>query len=196
MNKKIIDLFLLRFPILTENEKNELATKLNVQSFKKKEIIQEEGKVPQKCFFVLKGLVKQYEILDGIKKTTEFYSESHQAISSDCYLKSIPSDIFLECVEDSILIVGEQEYDSKLIKEFPALQSIMMQMMEEEWLKTKKRLSTFKILSPEKRYLDFLEERSDLKNRVSNSQIASYIGIAPESLSRIRKRLLTTKKKK
>lgn len=189
MITKEIELFLQKFLVLTENEKKELAKKMNVQGFKKKTILQEEGKIPQKCFFVLKGLVKLYEIVDGIKKTTDFYSEFHPAISSDCYFKNIPSEIFLECVEDSLLIIGEEPQDSKLMKEFPVLQGIMMQIMEEEWLKTKKRLSTFKLSSPEKRYISFLNERSDLKDRVSNSQIASYLGIAPESLSRIRKRL-------
>lgn len=196
MIKEAIDLFLNQFPELTEEEKKELATKLNVQSFNRKDNIQQVGKVPTNCFFVLKGLVREYKMVDGVEKTVEFYSEVLPAIPSECYMKNIPSDTFLECVEDSLLIVGNHEDESNSIEEFPVLQGIMMQMAEEEWIKATKRLSTFKIQSPEKRYLHFLEERGELINRVSDSQIASHLGITPESLSRIKRRLFTKGKSK
>ncbi len=196
MSKEIINQFLEQFSILTDYEKRGLAEKLNIQSFKEKEIIQEYGKIPTHCFCVLQGLVRQYEIIEGIEKTTEIYSESHPAISSEYYSQNIPSKVILECSEPSILIVGDRENDLKLIKEFPVLQTIMMQMIEKEWEKSKQSLTDFKTSSPEQRYLNFLNNRKDLLNRVPNTQIASYLGITPESLSRIKKRIFTKEKNK
>ncbi|MGH1386202.1 Crp/Fnr family transcriptional regulator [Kordia sp.] len=196
MSKEAIDIFLAQFSELTENEKKELATKLTTKSFNKKNVVQELGKIPTHCFFVLKGLVRECKIVDGIEKTVEFYSESHPAIPSECYMKKIPSDTFLECVEDSLLFIGDHDNESKSIEDIPALKTIMMRMAEEEWIKAAKKLATFKIQSPEKRYLSFLEERSDLKNRVSGIHIANYLGITPESFSRIKKRLIQKEKKR
>ncbi|NRB62831.1 MAG: Crp/Fnr family transcriptional regulator [Saprospiraceae bacterium] len=194
MIKETIDLFLQQFTELKEDERKGIATKINAQIFNRKSIIQQEGKIPVNCFFVLKGLVREYRIVEGVEKTIEFYSETHPAIPSECYLKKIPSDVFLECMEDSLLIVGNHKDESKMLEEFPALQRILMQIAEEEWIKATKRLSTFKVQSPAKRYLNFIAERRDLTNRVPDVQIASHLGITPESLSRIKKRIITKRK--
>lgn len=193
--KAIIENFLQQFTVLTETERHEIGSKLNVQQFKKRDMLQEEGKVPKHCFFVLEGCVRQYEIIEGVEKVTDFYTEKHAVISSQSYAEQVPSDFFLECVEDSYLLVGEPEYDQKMMDEFPILREITFQVLEDDWLRVKANLSAFKLSSPEERYMTFLEKRADLTNRVSNAQIASYLGIRPESLSRIRKRLLTIAKK-
>ena len=193
MNKEyIVAQFLQQFDSISTEQVSELSIRLNVQEFKKKTVIQEENKVPENCFYVLQGLVRQYHMIEGVEKTTEFYTESNASISSECYSKKMPADASLICLEDSLLLVGEEENDIKLVQDYPVLQSVMMKIMEDEWYKTQTQLSQYKLLSPEERYLLFLEERVDLKNRVSNAQIASYLGITPESLSRIRKRLLRT----
>ena len=190
MVKEEVGFFLEQFSELTEKEKKELATKLNVKRFNKKDYLQKIGEIPLNCFFVLKGLVREYHVIDEMEKTTEFYSESHPAIPSECFMKNTPSNTFLECLEDSLIMLGDSENEAKSIEEFPALQGIISQMAEEEWMKASKKLALFKIQSPEKRYLNFLDERKDLQNRVSDAKIASYIGVTPESLSRIKKRLL------
>lgn len=191
MSAERLNQFLQKFQAISDEERKEIAAKLIVRTFKKGSLIQEEGKIPKNCFFVLGGCVRQYQVVDGVERTTEFYTDQHAAISSECYMNQAPSTFYLECLEDAILMVGEPEHDKKMIDEHPILQSIMMKVAEEEWLKSQNTLSTFKILSPEKRYTDFLQKRRDLINRVSSNQIASYLGITPESLSRIRKRILT-----
>lgn len=191
MADTVVHDFLSQFSMLSDTEKSALAEKLNVKYFKKKTILQKEGDVPHSCFFVLKGCIRQYCMMEGVEKTLEFYTADNAAISSDDYLNQKPSAFSLVCTEDSIILVGEQERDAKLIAEFPKLPTILMQVTEKEWLKAQSRLSLFKLSSPEKRYEDFLKQRPDLIQRVPASQIASYLGITPESLSRIRKRLLS-----
>lgn len=188
----LINQFLAQFPVLSDTDRKQLAAKLNVKKFKRKTVLQEQDKIPKNCFFVLQGCIRQYHVINGINKTTEFYTETHPVVSSEAYTRMIPSDYYLECVEDSILLVGEQALDEKLVKEFPALQDIMVEITEKEWHKTKEQFNTFKLLSPKERYLHFLENRKDLLNRVPNTQIANYLGITAESLSRIRKRITKT----
>lgn len=187
----IINEFLSQFEILSKEDRISLANELDVRTWSKTEIIQQEGRVPKHCFFVLGGCVRQYKFLDGDEKTLEFYTKESAVIASEHYIEKTPSHFSLECVEDSILIVGSPERDEQIISDYPVLQTIMMEIAEKEWSKTKRRLSSFQLLSPKERYLEFLETRKDLKDRVPNHQIASYLGITPESLSRIRKRIST-----
>ncbi|MDY8137284.1 Crp/Fnr family transcriptional regulator [Aquimarina sp. 2201CG5-10] len=194
MIKEIIKTFLEQFSELSEKEKQQLGSELNVQKIIKRQILQEEGKISVNCFFVLKGLVREYKIIDGTKRTVEFYTESHPAIPSENFIKNLRADTYLECVEDCFLIVGDHQSESKSLENYPALQNIISKMAEDEWVKATKKISAFKTQSPEKRYLNFLKERVDLINRVSEGQIASYLGITPESLSRIKKRLLDKSK--
>ena len=185
--------FLKNFPILSEDVRSRLVQKLNVQLFKKEVTIQKDGIIPKNCFFVLDGCIRQYKIIDGEEKTMEFFTSYQAVISSEHYMNQTPSDYYLECIEDSILMVGEPEQDVKILSEFPMLQTVMMEVAEKEWTKTKNRITSFQLLSNQERYLDFLESRKELLNKVPNHQIASYLGITPETLSRIRKRLATTK---
>ncbi|MBT33443.1 MAG: cyclic nucleotide-binding protein [Thalassobius sp.] len=186
--------FLGKFTILSDKEVEELSQKLNVKEYKKGNILQSVGEVPTLCFFVLDGCVRQYHFIEGVEKTTDFYTSKNGAIASDCYVLQKPSPFFLECSDDCILLVGDPELDQKLFAEYPILKSIITEVMEKEWLKTRNELATFKHSSPEQRYLNLLENNADLLNIVPNHQIASYLGITPESLSRIRKRLLTKSK--
>ena len=125
MIKDIIENFVAQFPELSSQEKKELTLLLNVKNYNKGQIIQEEGKTAHNCFFVLKGLVREYQLIDGIDKTLEFYSESHPAIPSEGYAKVKPSETSLECLENSFLIVGDKESESRAIESIPALQGIL-----------------------------------------------------------------------
>lgn len=187
--------FLSKFPEMSEEKRTLIAENLKTEEFKKGTYLIKEGKIPNKCYFVLEGLVRQYYIVDGIEKTTEFYTE-HSAVTSSGYFNQTPVDYYLECLENTVLIVGQPNEDVKMIEEFPVLEQITRVMMEEEWDKTKEKHAAFITSSPEKRYLNLLETRPKLFNRMPQHQIASYLGITPESLSRIRKRLIEKEKKK
>lgn len=191
MSHPALEQFLRNFSMLAEKDRAVLGEKLVVQHYPKGTILQKEGEIPLHCFFVLQGCLRKYQIVDGLEKTTDFFTEDHGAVSSDCYANRTPSYFFLECVEDATLMVGNHALDQELLAEFPVLKAITSQMMEQEWLKAQSELANFKLSSPEKRYLDLLEKRPNLFHRVPNHQIASYLGITPESLSRIRKRVLT-----
>ena len=78
-----------------------------------------------------------------------------------------------------------------MYKRFPKLEAIAGTMMELNSGMAQEELASFITSSPEERYMNLLENRSDLLNRVPQHQIASYLGMKPESLSRIRKRIVS-----
>lgn len=189
--KQLLVEFLSGFPGLEANVVTQLAEMIPVVAPKKGMILIKEGEVPDECYFVLKGLVRQFQFIDGTERTTEFYTEKNGTVSSMHYTDQTPSSFFLECAEDCLLIAGNMEIDKVHYEQFPELLEITKHILESDLNKAKVNFSKFILSSPKERYLHFLETRPDLLNRVPLHQIASYLGMTPESLSRIRKRIVS-----
>lgn len=188
--RNILISFISKFESLTDEEIAIIADNIQVQSVKKGTILVKEGQICEACYFVLKGCLRQYVIVDGTEKTTQFYTEEQAAVLFSSYLNQQKSESYLSCVEDSVLIVGETGRETEMYKEFPKLEQITRMMMEQNLGKSQDELTRFITNSPEERYLYLLKTRPELFQRVPLNQLASYIGVTPESFSRIRKRIL------
>lgn len=187
--QQLLEKFLNNMPLLEASEKEQLAELLQVKTYPKGSLLQEEGKIPKHCFFVLEGCMRQYQLVDGLEKTLEFFTADYPAIASVAYLQQSPSTFYLQAATPSTLLVGSPERDQQLKEQFPVLQQIIGQMTEKEWLKAQQNHALFKHSSPEERYLNLLHHRGDLFQQVPQHQLASYLGMTPESMSRIRKRI-------
>jgi CRP-like cAMP-binding protein len=159
-----------------------------VQNFKKGTLLLKEGDRVTACYLILKGCIRSYILKDGEEKTIEFYTEE-QSISPPGFGKNIPSELYLECVEDTIVSAGTPEYEAAMFAKYPELESVCRTMSEEMASSYQTSFAEYKLSSAEERYLKLLKERPDLIQRVPQYQLASYLGIQPESLSRIRKRI-------
>lgn len=181
--------FLSQFDTLTSKEITEIGALIPVREAKKETVLVRQGEICDECFFVLKGCLRQYTLVDGVEKTTQFYTEEEAAVFFTSYATQSPSDSYLSCVEDSVLIVGKMDAEAHMYEQFPKLEQITRKMMEQDFGKIQDLLNRFITSTPEERYQDLLRHRPSLLQRVPQHQIASYIGVTPESLSRIRKRL-------
>lgn len=178
-----------KFISLDEEEAKVLAEHNPVRTFKKGSYLLREGEFTDKCWFVLKGCVRQFQIIDGSEKTSFFYTENQAIAPTSNYEKQIPSDYYLSCVEDTIASVTNLRTVPEMFKKYPKFESLTLVFMGQDYSQTKESFVKFKTSSPEDRYLHLLENRPDLLQRVPQLHIASYIGVTPESLSRIRKRV-------
>jgi hypothetical protein len=128
-------------------------------------------------------------MVDGIEKTIGLYTE-HEAVN---FYSSQPDQpvagSYVVSLEDSVVLIGNPEKDQALYARFPVLADITRQMIEMDLGKTQNSFAKFITSSPEERYLNLLKDKPDLLQRVPQHMIASYLGMAPESLSRIRKRI-------
>lgn len=182
--------FLSQFSELSSAEVEAIAEHIPVAEFPKGTTLIHEGEVPQACYYVLQGCVRQYHFVEGEEKTTAFYTERNGTISSSDFVRQTPSGFFLTCVEDCLLICGGRDIDQENYEKFPVLKEITRQMVEEELNDTKEQFVQFVNSTPEERYRNLLKTNPDLPQRVPQHQIASLLGMTPESLSRIRKRIL------
>lgn len=181
--------FLLKTQAFSEDEINDLVEYMNVISVKKNTIIVKEGQLCNSCYFVLKGCLRQYVVADGVEKTIAFYTEEQAVNFFTSYTSKTASASFLCSLEESVLLVGNPEKDLELFIKFPQLEQITQKMIQLDFGNIQDNFAKFITSSPEDRYLNMLNEKPDLLQRVPLHQIASYLGITPESLSRIRKRL-------
>lgn len=176
--------------ILLSEEEQQAVRELNAQrKLKKGTFLVKEGQIPTDSYFVLEGCVRQYYLVDGEERTTEFYTENQSVFSNLNFSQRVPSKYFLECVEDSLITVTTAEQQKKFYEKFPRFQALCRISTEQEFIEYQEKAAKFMISSPEERYLNLLDTRPDLLNRVPQYQLASYLGIKPESLSRIRKRI-------
>ncbi|MDR0368770.1 MAG: Crp/Fnr family transcriptional regulator [Bacteroidales bacterium] len=159
-----------------------------IQNFKKGTLLLKEGDRANECYLVLKGCIRSYMIKDGEEKTIEFYTEE-QPVSPPNFGKTIPSELYLECIEDTVATISTSEYEAEMFGKYPELESVCRIMTEEMATGYQTAFVDYKLSSAEERYLKLQKERPELIQRVPQYQLASYLGIQPESLSRIRKRI-------
>jgi CRP-like cAMP-binding protein len=174
---------------LSDEEANIINDYIPVVEFKKGTILLREGQVALDSYFTLHGCVRQYYSIDGEEKTVAFFTEGESISSLSSYLHSTPANHFLECVEDCVLAVLNIDKERELYKLVRGFESLCRASVEDDFAKQQQQMAAFIIKSPEERYLDLLENRSNLLQRVPQYHLASYLGVKPESLSRIRKRI-------
>ncbi|MEM6380292.1 MAG: Crp/Fnr family transcriptional regulator [Bacteroidota bacterium] len=184
--------FLTKYISLSEEEKNALVSLDIFRAFKKGTVLLEEGQISSDGYFVLKGCLRTFYVVDGNEKTTAFYTEM-EGLTPHCVLNKQPSEYFIACVEDSILTVANPDMEVVLYEKFPRFENLCRILSEELLAKAQLSLDQFKTFSPEERYLYLVEKRPDLLQRVPQYQLASFIGITPQSLSRLRARLTDKK---
>jgi CRP-like cAMP-binding protein len=185
--------YLSKYITLTADEKKAIIDLNIFKQIKKGTLLLKEGQFSDYGYFVIKGCLRCYYIIDGEEKTTAFYTEA-ESFEPPCKINKKSSDFFVDCAEDSILIVANSEMEKTMFEKFPKFETLCRVLTEELLVKSKSEFDNFKISSPEERYLNLLETRPNLPQRIPQYQIASYLGITAQSLSRIRNRLLENKK--
>ena len=181
--------FISKYVSLTDDEKNAILSLDIFRSIKKGTTLLKEGQKSKDSYFVLKGCIRTYYVLDSEEKTTAFYTEM-EALTPPCVISKTPSEYYVSCIEDTILTVSNSDMEVEINSKFPKFETICRILAEELLAKQGIDFDEFKTSSPEQRYLNLIQKRPDLLQRVPQHQLASYLGIKPQSLSRLRARIV------
>ena len=150
----------------------------------------QEGKIAREIYYINKGLIRLYYTKDGEEITGYIFREHLFASSYDSFLRQVPSLQTLETLEDCELLVISHSEIEKLYDALPKMHILTRKVAEQRFINAQMILSSFILDSPEERYRKFEAQHGDLLLRVPHHMIASYLGISPVSLSRIRKRIM------
>lgn len=183
---KVLNDYLDKFTMLTPSEVQIIKDVTVIKTYKKGTQMLKEGQVLGEGYFILEGCMREFVLKDGKEKTTGIYTEG-EAVNH--FNDGSPSKYFVVCVEDCTASLSNQKLIVELEKRIPRINEVIHMAVKESMTDTKEKMSTFMASSPEERYLDLLENRPHVFNRLPQHQIASYLGIEPESLSRLRKRI-------
>jgi CRP-like cAMP-binding protein len=188
--KTILYQYMSRWTSLNEEEQQAIVDEIRIQEFKKGTVLFKQGDVPTKCYFILKGCVRQYSIdEDGRETTSNFFTEEQAIAIFNHHKPDKSSDYTFTCVEDSVLVVGDLDTEKDMYNKHPQLESMTRRMIEANFSQVQEEFAAFIASSPEERFKMLLMKRPSLIDRVPQHQLASYLGITPESLSRIKKRI-------
>ncbi|MBN8784393.1 MAG: Crp/Fnr family transcriptional regulator [Terrimonas ferruginea] len=185
--------FISKYISLTDEEKNAILSLDLFHSVKKGTILLKEGQKSKSSYFVLKGCIRTYYILDYEEKTTAFYTEM-EVLTPPCVINKTPSDYYVSCIEDTILTISNSDMEAEVNSKFPKFETMCRILSEELLAKQRMDFDEFKNSSPEERYLNLMQKRPDLIQRVPQHQLASFLGIKPQSLSRLRARIVDKNK--
>ena len=189
MIEKLLN-YLEKHTRLSEQEKEMVRSLFPVQTFEKGSLLLKEGEISRAFYFNLSGCVRLYYTVDGEEKTAFFYSEDQFISSYESFTGQAPAKHSLQCIEDCSLVIISAEHAHQLLNFSPKFDFLARVIMEEELSLYQKILATFITLNPEQRYLNFMENYPELLQRIPQHYLATYLGVKPESLSRIRKRIL------
>jgi CRP-like cAMP-binding protein len=181
--------FLSQYIDLSEEFKKVLEASSLVQCYKKGTVLLKEGQVPKEGYLVIHGCVRSYYIKDGEEVSTAFFTDK-QAVACSAYDTQTASKHFLDCTEETWLLVGSKETEQEILGKYPEAEKLCRIMTEQVLGNQQDEYDYFRLNNPEERYVRLLADRPELVQRVPQYQIASYLGMKPESLSRIRKRML------
>jgi hypothetical protein len=185
--------FLSQYVILSDAEKNAILDLDIFRSYHKGTVLLEEGQFSKEGYFVLKGIIRKYYHVDGDFKTTAFYTEL-EGFTPHCVVGQSASEYYVDCIEDCILTVATPEMETEIFEKFPKFETLCRLLSEELLAKQQFDFDDFKLRSPENRYLNLLNNRPDLLQRVPQNFLASFIGIKPQSLSRLKARIVVKTK--
>ena len=188
--RSILMKYLDRFTTLSEEEQQAVIDDICIVEYKRGTTLLRQGDIPTKCYFVLKGCIRQFSIDEAGKETTSnFYTEEQAASIFNYYRQDRSSPYTLACLEDSVLVVGNLDMEQNMFSKYTQLETMTRKMVEENLGEVQDEWATFISSTPEERYKALLRKRPGLVERVPQHQLASYLGITPESLSRIKKRI-------
>jgi len=180
---------------LTEEEKQLSRTFFIPKKLRKKQYLLQEGDVSKYVAFVEKGLLRSYTINDkGSEHIMQFAFEGWWIADQFSFLTGVSSEYNIDALEDSELLLLTKQAEEQMLEKIPKFERYFRILLQNSLITTQKRLASSFSQSAEERYNELVKSCPDtLPQRIPQHMLASYLGITPETLSRIR-RQLTLKK--
>lgn len=173
----------------TREEQQIIESYFSVRQVPKKFTLIQNGKIARELYFINKGLLRLYYTKDMEDITAFIFREHLFASSYDSFLRQAPGIQGLDTLEDSELLVISYDDLNTLYRKVPRMETLARKIAEQRFINAQLILSSYILDSPEERWKKFEATHGDLLLRVPHHMIASFLGITPVSLSRIRKRL-------
>lgn len=179
---------------LSEKDMEVFCNLFQNKTVKKKNFLLSEGDVCRFEGFVTKGLFRVYHIdQNGFDQILYFAIENWWITDIDSFTNGRPSQLYIEALEDSeVLLISKKDKEFAYIN-LPAIEKLFRVMTQKTHVALQRRMIDNLSKTADQRYLDFIEKYPQIVQRLSNLQIAAYLGISHEFLSKIRRKISARK---
>jgi len=180
--------FFAQYVNLSDTELDDITARFKTKAVKKNSYLLRQGETCKDLVFVQKGCLRLYYLEDAIEISVWFAFQHSSAIEIYSFISGNPSNYFLQAIEDSEVLYLPKTELNKLYKTQPKMQEMMRNFWEDVILNLLERFTALQTDSAEKRYRDLLNKPGYLET-IPQKYLASFIGVTPTSLSRIRKQI-------
>ncbi len=171
---------------LTDAEFDLYYSKLQFNRFKKRENLHSIGQVCRNAFLIVEGCIRYYNIVDGEEHTGQFFFEGAWYSDYESFLFNRPSEQTIQALEPTTVAMLSRSATEKLFVELPKFERFGRLMAENAFMGLRRRTESLTQQSASERYEELVNNRPKVVQRIPQRYIASYLGIRPQSLSRIR----------
>jgi len=176
-----------RFIQLTPKETDYFFSLVQIKKLKKRQYLLQEGEICRYEYFINKGCLRAYYTDEkGQEHIAQFAIEDWWIGDMYSFLTATPARLNIDALEDTEVIYFDQPSIEKLYVEVPKFERFFRLIVQNAFIATQRRVIESLSLTADERYCRFIEQYPLMEQRLPLKQIASYLGITPESLSRIR----------
>lgn len=185
--------FISHYTPVSEADWQQIARCFEAKVFEKEEIILQEGKICRHLYFIERGLLRYFIWKDG-NDVTKFFTEAPYCFTSQVsFSTEKPANESIQALEKSLVWQTTLQQANELL-ELKPWNTFIRKLIQEVQFYTEEILQEIQTETAEQRYVKMLTQEGDFVQRIPLKYLASYLGIAPQSLSRIRKKILQQKR--
>jgi CRP-like cAMP-binding protein len=176
---------------LSDDELTLIEKYFEIARVDKKDFLLTDGKICNFIAFISEGAIRHFHLKNGVEKTCDISFANSWVTDFQSFTQGTPCVMNLQALEDTTLLVIKRNNLSELYKECGKYETFGRLMAEQVAQRATEIAMSLSSDKPEERYLNLIESHPDIFQRVQQKYIANFLGISPESLSRIRKRIIT-----
>jgi CRP-like cAMP-binding protein len=174
---------------LTDDELALIDTHFEVKQLKKKEFLFQDGKICNFIGFIVEGTIRHFHVKDGVEKTCDISFENSWTTDFQSFTHNTSGIMNLQALEDTTVCIIRKENLYNLYKACRKYETFGRLMAENVAQRATEIAMSLSSEKPEERFENLMQKQPDLFQRVPQKYIANFLGISPESLSRIRNRI-------
>lgn len=177
----------------SDDEYELFISKSRLIQYKKHEHLLHANDYVNKLFFIKNGFVRGYRILDGEDITHHFFRENWFATDYESFLKNKTGELYLQALSDTTVYSFDRDGLFSFYREYSHFEKLRYIQAEHAYLQMVERFKDLQTNDLKKRYSNLINKHPELEYLAAQRHIASYLGVTPQSLSRIKKTLEITR---